>query len=1185
MKIKDLFERKIDRHINGVVKADQLDESSVWQELDEFVVTEELSGYFSDVVSVLVEAMESPANATNTNGIWVSGFFGCGKSHFIKVLSYVLENAEHVHNQVRRHAVDFFDEKLGDALLFADLKRIVARPTVSILFNIDSKADHQAGRDALLQVFLRVLNERQGFSGDHPHIAHMERHLEKTGKLEAFQNAFERESGSAWLEERDAWSFHRDEVIVALSEALGQSKETAESWVDSGESSFSLTVENFAKWTKAFLDGQEGEQRVMFLVDEVGQFIGSDTHLMLNLQTITEQLGTVCGGRAWVVVTSQEDLDAVLGDLKNTKKHDFSKIQGRFKTRLSLSSKNVDEVIKRRLLDKNEAALPELSCAYEGKHDILKNQLSFVNAGMSFKDFANVDDFADCYPFAAYQFRLVQKVFESIRKAGATGLHLAQGERSTLDAFQNAAKALAQKQVGELVPFYRFYPAVEGFLDTAVKRTIDQAKDNHALEDFDATILQVLFLIRYIEELPGNIENLATLCIDEIDADRHQLKKNITASLERLESETLIARNGELYKFLTNEERDIGREIKNTEIPSGAVERELGKLLFEDLLGDMRKYTYTETGRSFNFSRLCDAHPVGSRVEGELEVAFVSPLGDDFANFEDDAAGVLHTTHEAGRVLIVLPDNSTLARELRTYLQTEIYVRTKHTASLPETTKRILRDRSEDNRERRKRIVSNLGNMLSEARFFASAERVDVARGEPKTALASALEYLIKNAFPKMSYIDQYSAEPKREIQSTLRANDVENLLIEGAEANIKALNELRSYLRDCAMASHKVVLHEMIYKRFGQRPYGWLEEESVLLVARLAVMREITLVVNHAPLPLENAYDHLTSASKQKKVIVAVRENADDALIKKSRALGKDLFAEQGPSAEDTLFSFLKSKLDEWNSDLKEFKPLAETGSYPGLDEINDGLNILRKLVNETDSVQLLTRFCDLKNELLDLSEDMQDLRGFYKNQKHSWQELRSAVDELSQNRLQIESQPEAGVALKKMEDILAAKSPYGMLSQAADLIGKVRAVNNALVGEARGPAVSTIRKFIAAIDEELKSGSDDPALKKLCKSELDRLLETATKSQSIAHVHQAASQSDGAHERAITAIEKAREKKPVGDGKEEPKPKPRTVIEAKAHCTETYIENPEQIDAFLTSLRDALKSALDAGNRIQIK
>jgi len=618
MKTQDLFERDIHRPINGVVKADQLDASSVWQELDEFVVTRELTQHFNDLVAVLLSTIESKEDPSGSNGIWVSGFFGCGKSHLIKVLSYLLENDEHAHEGEHRRAVEFFSEKFTDAMLFADLKKAVAATTDTILFNVDSKADPRWGRDALLQVFLRVLNEKQGYSGDHPHIAHMERHLDAKGRLAVFHSAFERESGEPWLEQRDAWEFHRDEVIAALKETLGQSEESVEKWVDGGAENFSLTVENFAKWVKRYLDRKGPAHRLMFLVDEVGQFIGNDTHLMLNLQTITEQLGTVCKGRAWVVVTSQEDLDSVLGDLVRTRQHDFSKIQGRFKTRLSLSSANVDEVIKKRLLDKNAAAGAPLAAAYEGKHDILKNQLSFVNAGMSFKTYADADDFAACYPFAAHQFSLVQKVFESIRKAGATGLHLSQGERSTLDAFQSAAKQIGAEEVGALVPFYRFYPAVEGFLDTAVKRTIDQASDSHALESFDGTVLKVLFLIRYVDEVPGSVDNLVTLCVDEIDTDKLALRKTIEASLLRLERETLISRNGDLHFFLTNEERDIGREIKNVAVPSGAEARELGKLLFEDILGDTRKHTYSVTGRDFGFTRLCDDHAVGHKLEGSL---------------------------------------------------------------------------------------------------------------------------------------------------------------------------------------------------------------------------------------------------------------------------------------------------------------------------------------------------------------------------------------------------------------------------------------------------------------------------------------------------------------------------------------------------------------------------------------
>ena len=1209
MNIEDLFDRDIHRPINGVVKADQLDASSVWQELDEFVVTRELTGHMTALVDVLLSTLAQEVDAADKNGIWVSGFFGCGKSHLIKVLSYLLENQEHAHEGQHRLAVDFFSDKFADAMLFADLKKVVAATTDTILFNIDSKADHRAGRDALLQVFLKVLNEKQGYSGDHPHIAHMERHLDEKNKLSVFHTAFQRESGEPWLTERDAWEFHRDEVVAALQEALGQSEASVEKWVDGGAENFSLTVENLAKWVKRFLDGKGPQHRLMFLVDEVGQFIGNDTHLMLNLQTITEQLGTVCQGRAWVVVTSQEDLDAVLGDLKSTKQHDFSKIQGRFKTRLSLSSNNVDEVIKKRLLDKNPGAAGPLAAAYEGKHDILKNQMSFVNAGMSFKSYADGAEFAACYPFAAYQFNLVQKVFESIRTAGATGLHLSQGERSTLDAFQSAARQLATEEVGALVPFYRFYPAVEGFLDTAVKRTIDQAGENHGLQGFDTTVLKVLFLIRYIEELPGSVDNLVTLCIDKIDPDKLVLRKTIEASLARLEGETLIARNGDLYFFLTNEERDIGREIKATSIPSGAEERELGKLLFEDILGDVRKHSYSLTGRDFSFTRLCDDHVVGQRLDGSLEVAFASPLGESYSEYVDDARCILHTSAEQGRVLIRLPDESSLGRELRTYLQTELYVKTKHTGTLPETTKRILRDRSQDNRDRRKRVAQTLRTLLADGSYFASGKKLEINRTEPKQALADALEYLIQNAYPKMGYIKQLHPNPKQEIQSLLRANDLEQakLALDTVESNVDALNDLREYVRLCKLASKQIVLYDLIDKRYGGRPYGWPELEVVLLVARLAVSREITLVLNGAALPTERAYDHLVSSSKQRKVTVIQREAADSELLKTARALGKDLFAQSGPTDEEGLFTFLSKQLTGWDSSLASYLPLAKTGNYPGLTEIEDCRASLRKFVEESDSLRLIRRFVENKNELLDLAEDVGDLQGFYSNQKHSWEALQGAVQGLSQNRLQLEAHAESRAALARMEEILAAPRPYNLLHEVAGLSHTANSVNQQLVASALSPVLAAIQGHIDGVAAELDRVSADSALRTRATGELTRLLTNTSTATSIAHIAQARQTAEAAFDRAYSAIEKAfapppppptpPPQPPGGDGTPPPLPPPlpptppkptvkkRRVVQARSFWTGSFIETPADVEAFLQKLRAELEAAIAADERVQLK
>ena len=377
---------------------------------------------------------------------------------------------------------------------------------------------------------------------------------------------------------------------------------------------------------------------------------------MLNLQTITEELGIVCKGRAWVVVTSQEDIDAVLGEILGSRANDFSKIQGRFRTRLSLSSANVDEVIQQRLLAKRDDVRTRLTAEYDRQGDILKNQLSFKDIGTTFPQFTDADDFVRNYPFAPYQFKLLQKIFESIRKAGATGLHLARGERSLLDAFQHAGQAVANMGIGVLVPLYRFYPSIESFLDTGVKLTIDHARDNPSLEDFDIRVLEVLFLIRYVDEIKGNIDNLATLCLDEIDADKLVLRQTIEASLQRLERETLIGRSGDAYYFLTSEERDINREIKNIDVGSAEEAKLLGELVFDDLFKGQRKTSLYGQQHGFSASIVYATFtPWEIASTAPWRFSIITPLVDDYDDYQDGRC-VLESGHDGGQVLIRVND-------------------------------------------------------------------------------------------------------------------------------------------------------------------------------------------------------------------------------------------------------------------------------------------------------------------------------------------------------------------------------------------------------------------------------------------------------------------------------------------------------------------------------------------------
>jgi hypothetical protein len=1202
MKIGKLFKRDIGRPINGVVKADQLDPETIWQELEEFVVTKELGVHIRRFFTSYTDAISqtNDPDVAGRIGVWVSGFFGSGKSHFIKILHYLLKNQPVTVDGRTKRPFEFFESKLDDPMLLGDIKRAVASHTDVILFNIDSKASHRGGRDAILQVFLKVLNEMQGFSGDHPHIAHMERYLEGRGKLQAFKDAFTEATGSPWDAERDAYEFNRDEVIAAFMQATGQSKESSAKWIDHAEGNFSLTVESFCKWVKEYLDSKGPQHRLIFVVDEVGQFIGGDSHLMLNLQTITEELGVTCKGRAWVVVTSQEDIDSVLGEMKKAKANDFSKIQGRFKTRLSLSSANVDEVIQFRLLEKDDGAVPDLESLFAAKGDIIRNQLSFKDVGMTLKPYMDGKEFVATYPFVPYQFILMQKVFESIRKAGATGLHLSRGERSILDAFQTAAKAIRNEDVGVLVPLYRFYPAIESFLDTAVKRTIDQARERE-LETFDIELLKVLFLIRYVEEIKGNIDNLVTLCIDRIDADRLSLRRKIEESLARLEKETLVSRSGDSYQFLTNEERDLSKEIKHTELEGSEDSRLLGEIIFEDVLKGQRKHRYTANRMDFDFTRLCDDRPIGNKVDGGLLVSVITPLSDDYP-LASDPKCTLESANENGHLLIRLSEHESIAREVRTFCQTEKYLR-RPNDSVSESTKRILRSFAEENRDRRTRLMKQVAELLVASKYFVAGQSFQPKGGSPVTCLEEALEYLVKNTFTKMGLLKRLHSEPLKEIQAILRANDIGQLQLglKAEDGNAHALEDVRRYIELCTKTSKQVVLYELIENRYAMRPYGWPQTETQLLIAQLLVLGEITLVMDGAPLPPDKAYEPLTTPNKQRKITVVQRKSSDAKALQNARNLGKLLFSEMGPDGEDALFRFLRNRLGEWQGKLTAWKSLADTGDYPGGEEIVSALTLIRPLLNDDDSFRFIERFNANKDGLVTAAEDFNDLEHFYDAQKPTWEKLRKSYGRFQVNKLELERDEKAAGSLRRMGEILAAKAPYSLVKDADGLIQTVENVNALLISNRRQKALETIDRQADAVKRELLAASSDKTLDDSCLTPLSRLRDETSKTDSIPSMAQAEQEAVRLFDSAMAEIQRwltsrATEKptampttgtsSATDPPMPTPKVKPIQVIKAaELASSDSYLETEADIDAYLARLRDALKAAVRENKRIQIR
>lgn len=1204
MKIRELFKKQIDRPINGVIKADQRDAESIWQELDEYVITKQLTEYFRRFFDAWLAAADNPNDPTIAArmGVWVSGFFGSGKSHFIKILSYLLENTEAISPVTGqpKKAVAFFDEhKIKDPMLLADIHRAVRGSADVILFNIDAKADAKSDRDAILQVFLRVFNEKLGYTGDSPHVAEMERYLVSKNAYQVFKEAFQASNGNPWESERDAVDFLRDDVVKALSIALGMSEESAAAWFDNARDNYRINIEGFAKLIQEYLQTKPKGHRIIFLVDEVGQFIGDNTHLMLSMQTITEQLGTLTQGKAWVIVTSQEDIDAALGEANKAKSQDFSKIQGRFHTRLSLASSNTDEVIGERLLAKTEAAHVSLRDTFAQKGDIINNQLAFIGNTVSLQGYRDAAEFVAYYPYSPYQFQLLQKIFESIRRVGATGKHLSRGERSLLDAFQSATIRNADKPISALVPLYDFYPSIESFIDTVAKRSIDEAPANAALEGFDVQLLKALFLIRYIPDIvKPNIDNLATLCVDEIDADKLSLKRKIQESLARLERERLVSRNGDLWFFLTNEERDVAREIGHVEISASEKTRLLSELVFDDIFSGANKVRHRETKADYEFNRLLDG-VAWKQANHALTLEVLTPLNDEYDSL-NDAKCIMRCADGSSRALIKMAEGIRLYEELTLYLQIEKYIISPKASAATPSLKRILADRKDENRERYTRLREQLVEQMLVGDFYALGQKLTVKTQNPGSLLDELVNYLITNTYNKLGYLKHRCADPLAELKAVLAADDLaqKTLVLGGEEGNPQALAEIRQYLTLKA-TTERVLLSDVV-ERFSGIPWGWKPEaEVVLLVARLFMAGEIKLSFEGSDLDPKLAFEPLSKSVRFKQVAILKRKTTDAAILKKASDLYRDLFNGLPRADEDGIVADIRTGLNNWQADLKKYQHTAGTKHHPGHQIIESALGQISQQLAVRDAYEFINTFVQNRDQWRDLSDDIYNVVGFYSKQLPVWQRLLESLERFQPNRDQLLKNAQATTALASLEDIRDNAEPYGQISQIEPLVSLIEGINEALAQSQREQAIKDIDRKIKEINQKLHDVQAEAGLRNQALVGLQDLKNKVATLVSIPEIEFKRTQAGDLMDTAMALIEAAQHKTPLGAAQPGQQgggvgtgshggaqtPKPTAVIRAAELSAKSYLETEAEVDTYLARLKTELLEVIQAGGRARIQ
>lgn len=258
-----------------------------------------------------------------------------------------------------------------------------------------------------------------------------------------------------------------------------------------------------------------------------------------------------------------------------------------------------------------------METVYEQNDSVLRNLFSFSGSILDIKGYSGPREFTENFPFVPYQFIIMQKVFAEIRKHGNSGKHLSGGERSMLSGFQEAAQKIQEKDEYALVPFFSFYDTVHTFLDGSIRRVIERcqkAADNgDGIEQQDVDVLKLLYLIRYIDDIPSNLDNIVILMADDIRVDKIIMREAVRGCLDRLMSQNYIGRTGDTYNFLTDEEQDIQREIRDTNVDTASIVERIAQMIYGDIF-TTKKFRYGKY--DFAFDQMVDGITVGGATGG-----------------------------------------------------------------------------------------------------------------------------------------------------------------------------------------------------------------------------------------------------------------------------------------------------------------------------------------------------------------------------------------------------------------------------------------------------------------------------------------------------------------------------------------------------------------------------------------
>jgi len=562
--IKDLFANDISRRIEEVIKVDQADEQIIRDELAEYVVTDSIRGHLTEVLESYWETPKKPHEGV---AIWVSGFFGSGKSSFAKYLGLGLQNR----TIGGVGAAKLLAKRIGDTKAEVLLSNIAEQiPTEAVIFDVSTDRGIRTGNQSITEIMYRLFLKSLGYAGDLD-LSELEITLEEAGRLDGFKAKYQETFNKDWDVGKGLIAIAVQQASRVMHELEPATYPTADSWREAAMKRADITPGDLAKRGMELMKRRCPGKTLLFVVDEVGQFVARDVQKMLDLQAVVQNLGRIGRGKMWIVVTSQEKLTELVGGLDD-KRVELARLMDRFPLQVHLEPADISEVTSKRVLSKNaqaEKSLRDLFTQHRGR--LTDN--TRLTADIKLPELST-ESFVDLYPLMPYQIDLIIQVVSGLRTQGGASKHVGGANRTIIKLAQQLLihpdVDLAAAPVGALARVDQVYDLVSGNIGSEVRGKIDDIgkKVDHPLAQ---SVAKAICLLQYVRSIHRTPENLAAALHPAVDADSRL--SEVKAALDALEKAHMVRRGDDGYRIPTPAEDDWERQRASLSPKPGDVSR------------------------------------------------------------------------------------------------------------------------------------------------------------------------------------------------------------------------------------------------------------------------------------------------------------------------------------------------------------------------------------------------------------------------------------------------------------------------------------------------------------------------------------------------------------------------------------------------------------------------------------